>query len=110
MKKFTLSAIAAATMALTMPSAAFADAVIGEQLAELLPAMVATQTVMAVVTYNQLEPVSKAQLESLSGLGISQAVQFASVPIIGVVANLEQIQAIAQRSDVRSVWLNRQLE
>jgi serine protease AprX len=110
MKKFTLSAIAAATMALTMPSAAFADAVIGEQLAELLPTMVGTQTVMAVVTYNQLEPVSKAQLESLSGLGISQAVQFASVPIIGVVANLEQIQAISQRSDVLSVWLNRELE
>jgi serine protease AprX len=110
MKKFTLSAIAAATMALTMPSAAFAEAVIGEQLSELLPTMVGTQTVMAVVTYNQLEPVSKAQLESLSGLGISQAVQFASVPIIGVVANLEQIKAIAQRSDVRSVWLNRQLE
>jgi len=110
MKKFTLSAIAAATMALTMPSTVFAEAAIGEQLAELLPTMVGTQTVMAVVTYNQLEPVSKAQLEALSALGISQAVQFASVPIIGVVANLEQIQAIAQRSDVRSVWLNRKLE
>jgi serine protease AprX len=110
MKKFTLSAIAAATMALTMPSTVFAEAAIGEQLAEFLPTMVGTQTVMAVVTYNQLEPVSNAQLEALSGLGISHAVQFASVPIIGVVANVEQIQAIAQRNDVRSVWLNRQLE
>jgi serine protease AprX len=110
MKKFTLSAIAAATMALTMPSQAFANAAIGEQLAEFLPTMVGTQTVMAVVTYNQLAPVSTTQLEHLSGLGISQAVQFASVPVIGVVANLDQIKAIAQRSDVRSVWLNRELE
>jgi serine protease AprX len=110
MKKFTLSAIAAATMALTMPSQVFANAAIGEQLAEFLPTMVGTQTVMAVVTYNQLAPVSTTQLEHLSGLGISQAVQFASVPVIGVVANLDQIKAIAQRSDVRSVWLNRELE
>jgi serine protease AprX len=110
MKKFTLSAIAAATMALTMPSQVFANAAIGEQLAEFLPTMVGTQTVMAVVTYEQLAPVSTTQLEHLSGLGISQAVQFASVPVIGVVANLEQIKAIAQRSDVRSVWLNRELE
>jgi len=110
MKKFTLSAIAAATMALSTPSAVLAEAVIGEQLAEFLPTMTSTGTVMAVVTYNQLDPVSTTQLEHLSALGISQAVQFASVPVIGVVANLEQIQAIAQRSDVRSVWLNRHLE
>ena len=110
MKKFTLSAIAAATVALTSPSAVLAEAVIGQQLAEFLPTMVGIETVMAVVTYNQLEPVSTTQLEQLSALGISQAVQFASVPVIGVVANLEQIKAIAQRSDVRSVWLNRKLE
>jgi serine protease AprX len=110
MKKFTLSAIAAATMALSMPSAVLAEAVIGEQLAEFLPTMTGTETVMAVVTYNQLEPVSTTQLEHLSTLGIDQAVQFATVPVIGVVANLEQIQAISQRSDVRSVWLNRHLE
>ena len=110
MKKFTLNAIAAATMALSMPSAVLAEAAIGAQLAEFLPTMTGTETVMAVVTYNQLEPVSTTQLEHLSTLGISQAVQFASVPVIGVVANLEQIQAIANRSDVRSVWLNRHLE
>lgn len=110
MKKFTLSAIAAATIALSSPSAVLAEAVIGQQLAEFLPNMVGIETVMAVVTYNQLEPVSTTQLEQLSALGISQAVQFASVPVIGVVANLEQIKSIAQRSDVRSVWLNRKLE
>ncbi|WP_343862502.1 S8 family peptidase [Aliiglaciecola litoralis] len=110
MKKFTINALAAATMALTLPSDALAEAVIGKQLAELLPTMTSAETVMAVVTYNQLDPVSTDQLEHLSGLGISQAVQFSSVPIIGVVANVDQIQAIAQRDDVRSVWLNRQLE
>jgi serine protease AprX len=110
MKKFTLNALAAATMALTLPSEVLAEAAIGKQLAELLPTMTGAETVMAVVTYDQLDPVSTTQLEHLSGLGISQSVQFASVPVIGVVANVDQIQAIAQRSDVRSVWLNRTLE
>jgi serine protease AprX len=49
MKKFTLSAIAAASLAFAMPTKALAEAAISEQLAKLLPTMTSTETVMAVV-------------------------------------------------------------
>lgn len=109
MKKFTLSTIAALTLAVA-PGQAAAEAVIGEQLQAKLPTLAATDTVMAVITYDQLEPVSEAQIQALLNLDIVDGVQFSALPIIGVVATASQIQEIAQQSDVRSIWLNRQLD
>lgn len=109
MKKFTLSTIAALTLAVA-PGQAAAEAVIGEQLQAKLPTLAATDTVMAVITYDQLEPVSEAQIQALLNLDIVDGVQFSALPIIGVVATASQIQEIAQQSDVRSIWLNHQLD
>lgn len=108
MKKLTLSTIAALTLAVG-PGQAFAEAVIGEQLQAKLPSLAATDKVMAVITYDQLEPVSEAQIKALLNLEITDGVQFSSLPTIGVLATPNQIQEIAKQSDVRSIWLNRAL-
>nr|WP_297348190.1 S8 family serine peptidase [uncultured Glaciecola sp.] len=110
MKKFTLSALAAASLAMALPTQALAEAAIGDQLAQFLPTMTGEETVMAVVTFEQMNPVSITQIRALKALGISKGVQFSAVPVMGVVATVAQIEAIAARDDVRSVWLNRKLD
>ncbi len=109
MKKFTLSTVAALALA-AAPGQAAAEAIIGEQLQAKISTLAVTDTVMAVITYDQLEPVSEAQIQTLLNLNITDGVQFSSLPIIGVVATPAQIKEIAQQSDVRSIWLNRDLE
>jgi serine protease AprX len=110
MKKFTLSALAAAVIAVTMPLQALAQAAIGKQLAQVLPTMSGEETIMAVVTFEQMNAVSVSQIRAMKALGISKGVQFSAVPVMGLVANVAQIEAIAARDDVRSVWLNRKLD
>ncbi|AGH43354.1 S8 family peptidase [Paraglaciecola psychrophila] len=110
MKKFTLSVLAAAVISVTLPSQVLAQAAIGEQLAQVLPTMSGEETIMAVVTFEQMSPVSVSQIRSLKALGIVKGVQFSAVPVMGLVANVAQIEAIAARDDVRSVWLNRKLD
>ncbi|MDN7125299.1 S8 family serine peptidase [Pseudidiomarina sp. 1APP75-32.1] len=109
MKKFALTTIAALTLA-AAPGQAMAEAVIGDQLKAKLPVLNASEQIMAVVTYDQLEPVTESQIQQLLDLGLAQGVQFSSLPIIGVLATRQQIESLAQQSDVRSIWLNRQLQ
>lgn len=109
MKKFALTTIAALTLA-AAPGQAMAEAVIGDQLKAKLPALSASEQIMTVVTYDQLEPVTESQIQQLLDLGLAQGVQFSSLPIIGVLATRQQIESLAQQSDVRSIWLNRQLQ
>ena len=110
MKKFTLSTLAAAIIITTLPSQVSAQAVIGEQLAQVLPTMSGEETIMAVVTFEQMNAVSVSQIRAMKALGISKGVQFSAVPVMGLVANIAQIEAIVARDDVRSVWLNRKLD
>ena len=108
MKKFALTTLAAAMLA-APTSQAIADAHIGEQMQSTLSTLDAVSSVMAVVTYDQMEPLSEAQLTQLLGLGITEGVQFKSLPIIGVVANKAQIEQIAAMDGVRSVFANREM-
>ncbi len=109
MKKFTLSTLAAAMLA--VPAApALADAYIGSQMTTKLAELTGMETTMAVVTFDQLEPLAESQLLQLTNLGITQGVQFQSLPIIGVVATKSQIEAIAKLDGVRSVFANRQMQ
>ena len=75
MKKFTLSTIAA-TMLSISATPALADAYIGEQMQNTLTQLDITSSVMAVVTYDQLEPLAESQLNQLLNLGITEGVQF----------------------------------
>ncbi len=109
MKKFALSTLTAAMLA-TSASDALADAYIGQEMAKTLAVIGDTEPMMAVVTFDQMEPLAESQLLQLTNLGISEGVQFQSLPIIGVVATKGQIEAIAQLDGVRSVFANRKLD
>lgn len=87
-----------------------AQAVIGSHLSEKLQTLPSTEQLMVVVTFDQLDPLNTSQLQRLIDLGVTQAVQFQSLPIIGVLVNPVQINQISSMTDVRSVFLNRQLE
>ncbi|MEC8416684.1 MAG: S8 family serine peptidase, partial [Pseudomonadota bacterium] len=109
MKKFALSTLTAAMLA-SPAASSFADAYIGSQMADTLQTLSPTETVMAVVTYDQMDPLASTQVADLLGLGITHGVQFKNLPIIGVVATKAQIEAIADIEGVRSVFANRQME
>ncbi|MDF2178155.1 S8 family serine peptidase [Aliiglaciecola sp. CAU 1673] len=109
MKLFKLSALAVASMMMASPLA-LAKPTLGKELASVLPTLSGADTLMAVLTYDQLEPVSEAQVQKLLSLGITQGVQFKSVPVVGVMVNAAQIQALSEDDDLRSIWLNRKLE
>lgn len=89
---------------------AAADAVIGSQLQQDLLSLNPTEQTMAVVTFDQLSKVEAQQLQSLLSLGLSEGVQFQSLPVVGVMATPAQINAIAQLDGVRSVFANRSLK
>ncbi len=108
MKKFALSTLAAAMLA--SPSAhTLADAYIGSQMADKLVSLSPTESLMAVVTYDQMSPLAESQITQLLNLGITEGIQFKNLPIIGVVATKAQIEAIAQFDGVRSVFANREM-
>ena len=65
---------------------AAAAAVIGSQLEQQLKTMSLTDKAMVVVSYEQMEALKATQISKLINLGITQSVQFKSLPMIGVVA------------------------
>ncbi|MFT4938881.1 MAG: serine protease AprX [Paraglaciecola sp.] len=109
MKNYTLSAVATALLSLSSGLAS-ADALIGDQLAGTIPTLNEAQSIMAVVTYDQLDPLTEAQLQQIVSLGISQGVQFKSLPIIGVLVNKQQIEQLSQFNNIRSIFANREME
>jgi serine protease AprX len=89
---------------------ATAAAVIGSQLEQQLQNMKATDSAMVVVSYDQLDALTTSQLQSLLNLGLTQGVQFKSLPIIGVMATPVQINQLTTMPGIRSVFANRSLE
>lgn len=85
-------------------------AVIGAQLAQSLSSMSPLERTQVVITYNQLGPLSSLQVNTLRGLGLTQGVHFSRLPIAGALATRQQIQALAQRSDILSIHANRSLQ
>ncbi len=89
---------------------ASAEAVIGSELQQNLQTMSITDSTMAVVTFDQLDQLAPEQVQALMDLGITDGVQFKSLPIIGVVATPLQIEKISKMDGVRSVFANRSLK
>ncbi len=89
---------------------ATAQAVIGSQLQQQLKQMGPLDSTMVVVSYDQLDALNSTQLAGLLKLGVTQGVQFKSLPIVGVLATPAQISKIAGMSGVRSIFANRQLK
>ena len=109
MKKFALSTLTATLLSIPA-SAALADAYIGQQLNTKLSTLVEDQQIMAVVTFEQMTPLAESQIQQLLNLGITEGVQFKSLPIIGVMATRQQIESIAELDGIRSVFANRKME
>ena len=63
-----------------------------------------------IVTFEGKGPATTEQITALESLGITGGVSLRNVPIVGVLANKQQVEALYQRDDVVSVWNNDPLE
>lgn len=79
---------------------------IGPQLSDLLSDATEQEVFEVIVTFEGNEPASLSQLQALENLGVSSGVSFNSLPMVGITATKQQIDAIYSRDDVRSVWYN----
>lgn len=79
---------------------------IGPQLSDLLSDATEQEVFEVIVTFEGNEPASLSQLQALESLGVSSGVSFNSLPMVGITATKQQIDAIYSRDDVRSVWYN----
>ena len=102
-----LSALAVGMMASGM---ALAGAHIDAALNRVLGTATALDKLEVVVSYQQQGAVNATQLQALRTLGIGKGIGMRNLPIAGALATPAQIRALAQRSDVRAIHLNRALE
>ncbi len=79
------------------------------QLERVLPAVAAGDTVEVIVSFHGAGPLTAAQMQRLSALGL-KGVSMRGLPIAGARATPAQVQALLAMSDVRSVWLNAPLD
>ena len=101
--RFRVTALAAG---LLCSGVALAEAHLDPQLVSRLAAASAADELQVVVSYRQSVPVSAAQVATLRALGITKGVTMRSLPIAGAVASKAEIQALAQRDDVASIYWN----
>lgn len=109
-QKNTLRSLAAAlaSAASLLPSLAVA-AVIGESLEAKLGTLSAGDSVEVIVSFEGDGPLTEQQIDVLENLGLG-GVMMQALPIAGVVATADQIAALDTNPEVRSLWLNEQLE
>jgi serine protease AprX len=69
----------------------------------------ATAPVQAVVSFHGNGAPTGAHLAALRGVGITRGVSFRSLPIVGVLLTGTQLDALAARPEVRSIFFNRAL-
>ena len=98
--------ISALAAGLLCSGVALADAHLDPQLVSRLASAAAADELQVVVSYKQSVPVTAAQLNTLRALGITKGVTMRTLPIAGAVASKAEIQALAQRDDVASIYWN----
>ncbi|MCH8492006.1 MAG: S8 family serine peptidase [Idiomarina sp.] len=104
-KPLKLAAITVATMFAMNANAA----TIGPKVQSILDSGSLQGSVELVVSFAGEGPLSQEQVLALENLGVT-GTTFQKLPIAGVVADLGQIQAITALPDVRSVYLNHQMD
>ncbi len=70
----------------------------------------ATGPVQVVVTFNGDSAPTAADVAALQAVGITTGVTLRSLPMAGVLATKAQVEVLATRPEVRSLFLNRQLQ
>ncbi len=69
-----------------------------------------TGLINVIVTFHGEGAPSSENVDLLKALGINTGITMQSLPIAGVMATAEQIEALSQKDDVRSLYLNRKVE
>lgn len=85
-------------------------ATLGPGLAGQLAAAGAADKLQVIVTFDREQALGAGEIALLRSLGIAEGVTLASLPIAGVLATPSQIEALAARPDVISIWPNHRLE
>ena len=106
MKRFT---IRLATLALLAFAGAAQAAVIGPSLEERLATARPADVLQVVVTFHGKDAPTAAQLAAVNRVGV-RGYYFTALPIAGVLATPQQVRALAQLREVRSVYHNDRLE
>ena len=61
---------------------------------------------VVIVSFNTVSGLTTAHLDLLRGLGVTDAVTFQRLGMVGTVLNAGQVRSLAQNSTVRSIWSN----
>lgn len=77
---------------------------------ELRDALRTNPTAQVVVTFVGSGAPQFAQLNVLQGLGITKGITLQALPVAGIVATAAQVDALAQNPQVRSLYINKQLD
>jgi serine protease AprX len=100
---FRITAMAAG---LLLSGVALADAHLDPQLLSRLAKAAPTDQLQVVISYEQSGPVTSNQVAALKTLGITRGITMRTLPIAGALATPSEIRALAQRSDVASIYYN----
>ncbi|GAB3090201.1 S8 family serine peptidase [Lysobacter terrae] len=98
--------LSALAIGLLASGVALADAHLDPQLLARMDGARSTDELQVVVSYKQSAPVTPGQIAALQSLGISKGVTMHTLPIAGLIATPAEIRALAQRSDVASIYWN----
>lgn len=105
LKRLTAALVSAASI---LPSLALA-AEIGDSLQSKLASLGANDSLEVIVSFDGDGAPTAGQIEFLEGLGLT-GVTMRALPMAGVVATPGQIEALDANPQVRSLWLNEELE
>ncbi|MGH9509650.1 MAG: S8 family serine peptidase [Terriglobales bacterium] len=102
--------ILALALVMTLSAAPLeAQAKVSAGLQQQVEALAPTDTAEVVVTFNS-QTVTTEQVAAVKALGITRGLHFRSLPIMGVLATRDQVNALAAMPGVRSLWANEQLQ
>ena len=87
--------------------AAFGQAIVDP---ELRTALATSPVAQVIVTFNGSGAPQASQLLALQQLGITRGITMQALPIAGIVATAAQVDALAANPDVRSLFINKQLD
>ena len=104
LRRLSLSAAA-----ILLSGQALAAAELGDSLSAALIGALPTDELEVVISYGQSGPLTAAQIADLKALGLEKGVTMRSLPIAGALGTPAEIQALAQRDDVVSIYLNEPL-
>lgn len=108
-KRRNILKLSALALGILASGLALADARIGDALNSALASAAPTEKLEVVVAYDQSGPLRQSQVLAMNLLGITRGISMRSLPIAGALATPSQIHALAGRSDVLSIHLNRNL-